>query len=199
MKVKYSKVITPPDIEPIDRDDIAKLDLKLDDITTEDDLLDILIQAAREIVEDHTQRSLITQTRELKLEQFPCSNTISIPNGPVQEDSIEITYFDADDTEQTLDSSDYWVDTHSDIARVVVKNSWPAVKDRPNAVTITYDAGYGDTAADVPAKLKKAMLFILGHLYENRQQVTIGSIVTEIPFTAEALMSTYVIDHYAVQ
>jgi uncharacterized phiE125 gp8 family phage protein len=199
MKIKYSKVITPPATEPIGRDDIAKLDLKLDEITTEDDLLDILIQASRELVEERTQRSLITQTRELKFEMFPCGNTISIPNGPVQADSIVITYYDEDDTEQTLDENDYWVDVHSDVARVVIKNYWPAVKDRPNAVTITYDAGYGDTPADVPAQLKKAMLFILGHLYENRQQVTIGSIVTEIPFTAEALMSTYVIDHYAVQ
>ena len=35
-------------------------------------------------------------------------------------------------------------------------------------MTVTYVAGYGDTAADVPVKLKQLMLHMLAYEYENR-------------------------------
>ena len=193
-KIMYSIVTTGPLVEPIDRDDIAKLDLKLLDETTEDDLLDILIQAAREWVEENTGRSLITQSRVIKFDYFP--SIIELTNGPVQADSVVVKYFDSDDIEQTLDSDDYWVDTHSQIARVVVKNSWPSTMCRPNAVSVEYDAGYGDSADDVPDALKKACLFMLGHFYENRQNVSpVNS--SEVPEAAYPLIRPYIITQYA--
>lgn len=48
--VKYSVVTDGPDVEPIDRDDIGKLHLKIDD-SVEDALLDIWITTARQQVE----------------------------------------------------------------------------------------------------------------------------------------------------
>lgn len=167
-KIMYSRVITGPSVEPVDRDDIAKLHLKLEGVT-EDNLLDIFIQAGREDIEEKTGLSLITQEREIKLDHFPCWDSIYLSYGPVQTvDAVK--YFDNDDEEQTLASDLYWVDTHSKIARIVIKNSWPATKTRPNAVTIEYTAGYGDSAADVPAPLKGACLIATGWAYENRDQ-----------------------------
>src|SRR5688572_15583148 len=116
MNVKYSIVTDGPDVEPIDRDDIGKLALKLDPGTTEDDLLDIWIQAAREIIEERTGRSFITQTRVIKLDYFPLCGYIILSHGPVQEIN-SIKYYDSDDVEQTLDDSEYWVDLHAPIPR----------------------------------------------------------------------------------
>lgn len=189
--IAYSKLITPPAVEPIQLEDLAKLDLKIDDQTDEDDLLEILIKAVREITENRLGKALITQTREIKLDYFPCDVCIYLSYGPVQADSVVITYYDSDEVLQTLDPSAYWVDTHSEIARVIVKNSWPSTKCMPNAVSIVYDCGYGDTPEDVPATLRKAMLLLLGHLYENRQQVTSNTAV-ELPFGFETLVSTFV-------
>lgn len=197
VRVKKSVVITPPSVEPIDRDDIAKLHLKLEDVTTEDALLDIWIQAAREAIEDRTGLSLITQSRQIKLDYFPTCGYIELMNGPVQADSVEITYFDTDEVEQTLAAADYWVDTHSNIARIVIKNYWPAIKCRPNAVTIDYDAGFGDEAADVPAKLKSACLLRLGHLYENRQSVVMGTSVSEVPLGEDDLIAEFIVNQDA--
>lgn len=180
-KIMYSRVITGPEVEPIDRDDIAKLNLKLDDGTTEDALLDIIIQAAREDIEQKTGRSLITQEREIKLDYFPCYDSIYITHGPVQTvDAVK--YFDSDDEEQTLDDDLYWVDTHSTVARVVIKNSWPSTKTRPNAVTVEYTAGYGDSATDVPGPLKSACLIATAWLYENRDQVVPPELVDSLIF-----------------
>lgn len=194
MPIVYSKVISNPAVEPISLSE-AKIDLKIDD-TTEDDLLAILIKASRETIEIRTGRSLITQTRTIKLDYFPCTDTIKIPNGPVQS-ITHIKYYDEDEVLQTLDSSDYWVDSDSDVARVVVKDSWPSTEDRPNAVIVTYVCGYGSAGSSIPAPLRKAMLFILGHVYENRQNVIVSGSSTgalEIPMGAEYLMSNYILE-----
>lgn len=194
MPIVYSKVITPPSVEPITLTE-AKLDLKIDS-NDENDLLAILIKASRETIEIRTGRSLITQTRTVKLDYFPCTDTIKLPNGPVQS-VTHIKYYDEDEVLQTLDSSEYWIDSDSDIARVVVKDSWPSTEDRPNAVIVTYVCGYGAAGSSVPAPLRKALLFVLGHVYENRQNVIVSGSSTgaiEIPMGAEYLMSNYILE-----
>lgn len=194
MRIKYSKVTSAPATEPIALQD-AKIHLKVDG-SEEDDLITIFIQSAREMVEQFTNRSLITQTRTLKLDYFPCNESITLTNGPVSA-ITSIHYYDEDETSTPLPSDDYWTDLSSDIPRITIKESWPSTKDMPNAVTIVYVCGYG-SASNVPAPLRSALLLILGHLYENRQQVISGQAM-EIPFGAQALMSSYVIDQYVGQ
>lgn len=190
----YSKVTEEPEKEPITLV-LAKQHLRVDD-DNEDELISLLIQVSREMAEKETNRSFITQERVVKLDYFPRCGEIKIPFGPVSEVS-EITYFDEAEVEQTLDPSLYYVDLDSDIPRVVIKDYWPATFDKPNAVSITYTAGYGDNE-NVPGPIKSAMLLILGHLYENREQVItsnsggIGAIV--IPYGASVLLSQYVLE-----
>jgi uncharacterized phiE125 gp8 family phage protein len=194
MPILYSKVTSGPSVEPISLTE-AKLDLKVDS-TDEDTLITMLIQAARETIEKRTGRSLITQTRTVKLDYFPLSDTIKLPNGIVQSVS-SIAYYDKDNVSQTLSSSEYWVDTDSDICRIVAEDGWPSTYDRPNAVTITYVAGYGAAATAVPYPLRKAMLFLIGHFYENRQNVIVSGSSTgvlEIPMGAEYLISNYILE-----
>lgn len=193
--IKYSVVTVGPSVEPVSLVE-AKLHLKVDD-TVDDTLIDIWRQSARELIEERTNRSLITQTRVLKLEHFPTCDAIVLTNGPVQSVTT-VKYFDNDDTEQTMSSSDYWVDTHGNISRIVIKNSWPATKCRPSAVTVTYVAGYGATAATVPGPLKSAMLLLIGHFFENRQENTIAA-AHALPEGVERLISTYVVNQDAGQ
>jgi uncharacterized phiE125 gp8 family phage protein len=170
-KIKRSVVTEGPTVEPVDRATVVASGLKLGALELEEDeaLLDLLIQASREDIEHKTGKSLITQTREIKLDYFPNCDTIELTDGPVQT-VTEINYYDSDDVLQTLNASEYWVDTHGPVARVVIKNSWPATESRPSAVTIEYVCGYGDTAAEVPAPLRSACLVGVGWLYENRDQ-----------------------------
>lgn len=199
MPIIYSKVTVEPSVEPISLVE-AKAHLRVDH-SDEDSLIDILRKAAREIVEKHTNRSLITQTRVIKLDEFPCFDTIRLTHGPVQS-LTSITYDDRDNINQTLSSLEYWTDFDSDIARIVVRNNWPSTyDDKPNVVQITYLSGYGDTGSAVPSSLRQAMLLILGHLYENRQQVIVSGSPTgaiEIPFGASVLMSSYVLEQSVI-
>jgi uncharacterized phiE125 gp8 family phage protein len=198
MPIIYSKVTVDPAVEPVTLVE-AKSHLRVDH-TDEDDLISILIQVAREMVEKHTNRSLITQTRVIKLDGFPWGDTLRLTDGPVS--SITSIYYDDDaDANTLLASSLYWTDLDSNIPRVRVKSSFPSTYDKPNAVQITYVAGYGADGSYVPQPLKQAMLLILGHLYENRQQVIVSGSTSgalEIPFGANALMSPYILEQSVV-
>lgn len=193
MPIIYSKVSSEPAAEPVTLAE-AKIHLRVDN-DDENSLITILIQAARELVEQRTGRSLINQTRVIKMDWFPDSDTIYLTNGPVS--SVTTVKYYIDEVLTTLDSAEYWTDFSSDIARIVVVDSWPTTDDRPNSVEITYVSGYGATSSTVPKPLKQAIYLILGHLYENRQQVIVGTggiSVAEIPYGAEMLMSSYVLE-----
>lgn len=176
-KIMYSTVFTAPAVEPIGIEDIGKTHIKVD-ADDEDSLLALFIQAAREYVEDITGRSLITQTREVTLDHFPCTETIRLSHGPVQS-ITSVKYQDTDDAEQTLSADSYWTDIKSNVARIVIKNSWPATKRRPNAVTIRFVSGYGASATTVPAALREAVLIVFAWMYENRDQPVPSGLVDQ--------------------
>lgn len=191
-QIKYSKVTVEPASEPVTVSE-AKTQLKITG-TSQDTEVASFIKSAREYVEKLTGRSLITQTRQIKLDYFPFCNFIELTNGPLI-GSVAITYYDTDEVSQTLSSSDYWVDTHSEIPRIVIKNYWPSTKNMPNAVTIQYSAGYGSASA-VPNALKEAILLLVGHYDMNRQAVITGTISTEISEGVHRLIGPYVIVQY---
>lgn len=193
MPIIYSKVTTEPSVEPIILAD-AKIHLRVDH-SDEDSLITILIQAARETVEKHTGRSLITQSRTIKLDNFPRTSILQLPYGPVSS-VTSIQYSDEDDATQTMSASLYRVDTSSNIARIQVIDSWPGTYDKINAVTIVYVAGYGASGSSVPRPLVQAMYLILGHLYEHREHV--GEEMFELPFGATVLMSPYVLEQSVI-
>lgn len=209
MQIGYSKVLYAPQSEPVSLSD-AKIHLRVDH-DDEDQLIYILVQAATELAENFTGRSFITQTRQMKLDNFPyyrgqyynnCVGTITIQHSPLisisgtdaatSPNTLGVTYYDENETLQTLSASDYWVDSSSGIPRLVVKNSWPSTFTMPNAVTITYTAGYGNANA-VPAQIKQAILLMIGHLYEHRESVSTEQMY-EIPMGAKMLLGNYVIE-----
>ena len=192
MPIIYSKVTSDPAAEPILLAD-AKRHLRVD-ADDENSLITLYIQVARETVENFTNRSLITQERTAKLDFFP--NLILLPNGPVQT-GVTIEYYNESNVLTTLSTSEYYEDVSSDVARLEPVNYWPSTYDRPNAVEITYNAGYGSSGTDVPSPLRHAMLLIIGHLYENRQNVIMSgspTAVLTIPMGAEVLMNPYVLE-----
>ena len=82
------------------------------------------------------------------------------------------------------------MDTYSDPGRIKLDrdSNWP--NDTLvvlNGVVIQVVVGYGDDA-DVPQEYKQAILLLLGHWYENREQVTVGEVAREIPMGVEALL-----------
>lgn len=134
----------------------------------------------RDAVEDYLSgpggvlgRQLITSTLQVTYDRFPCAGEtgLVVPLPPLAAVSA-VTYVDTAGATQTWASSNYTVVNEQRLpSRVVLAYgaSWPSTRDVPQAVTITYTAGYGDDAADVPAALRQAGLLMIGDLYENRE------------------------------
>jgi uncharacterized phiE125 gp8 family phage protein len=135
--------------------------------SSEDVYISSLIATAREHCEDIQERVYISQTRELTLDAFPPGD-IRVPLPPLQS-IVSIKYRDQAGIIQILDPSKYVVDSDSDPGRIALAylQSWPLTYPEINAVQIRFVAGYG-LAADVPRKIRQAILLKLTDLYEHR-------------------------------
>lgn len=187
----------------------------------DDPLIAMLITAAREWCEDFLGRAIAPQTVEISGGPLsspaptwcPCacarfsSDTsrqtygafIELPLGPVNYVS-SIVYFDDLGVQQQVLPSDYWVDFYAGPPRLYAATgvTWPTVQAVPNAVRIRYLVGYdlpGDSPNlnPLPASIKAAMLLILGHYYENRENTSLlpSGTLQLIPMGAEALLRPY--------
>lgn len=66
------------------------------------------------------------------------------------------------------------------------------VADRPDAVRIDYEAGYGDESGDVPAPVSHAVKLLVGHWYRNREEVVVSQATPkELPMGVAALMAPF--------
>lgn len=178
-----------PATEPVSRDQ-AKANTE-EYSADRDDWFDNAIASARQHVEQHLRRALITQTWVLKMDRFPVwtpqrADSILIPRPPLQSVS-SITYIDADGDSQTLSSSLYNVDINSTPGRVTpaYNQSWPTIREQQNAVTVTFVAGYGDDASDVPKDIYHAILVTVSEWFKNREGQG------KLPQTARWLLSPH--------
>ena len=156
---------------------------------TEQTFVEGLIAAARQHVESRIWIPLISQQWQMQFD-FHELNLLSknINKAPLL--SIEsITYYDGNNDIQTLAPSSYEFDLYSAPPRVRIKTT-PILYDRFNALQVNFTCGYLN-AASVPKNIKLALYMIIGHLYEIRQEVAIGTIAQDIPYTSEYLLEPY--------
>jgi uncharacterized phiE125 gp8 family phage protein len=138
--------------------------------TTADPWLTAGIIAAREYGETFTHRAFITQTHDLKLDGFPCSDdAIRLPKAPLIS-ITSVTYVDTNGDTQTWSNTLYTVDAPSgpkaERGRIVPNYGqvFPSTRDVINAVTVRFVAGYGAASA-VPSLIKTCLK---EHLRANR-------------------------------
>lgn len=184
------KLITAPAKEPVSLSE-AKLHLRVDH-GDEDQLISSLVKTARQMIETLTGRALITQTLELVADNWPDTFYLRPPLQSI----TSIKYKDTDGTESTVDSGGYITDIDNEPGRVTPAYGevWPTTTLYPIAgIRVRFVSGYGLTEADVPAPLRQAMLLLIGHLYENREEVTAqpGIVVAKLPWAVEQLIAPY--------
>ena len=161
------------------------------DSSDEDALIGSLAAAARAYVEMATSRQLITATWVLKLDNFPAGDIV-LDIFPLQS-IASIKYYDNNDEQQTWSSSLYDVDTALEPGRVrpASGQDYPSdVRGHTDDIEITFDAGHGDAASDVPDGIKAAINILAANWFENRESNTpIG--LTPVPMSLESLIWQY--------
>jgi uncharacterized phiE125 gp8 family phage protein len=161
-----------------------------DGVDDEDALLDVYAGAAERWVESYTGRALRTQTWQASVEAFP--RRLWLPRAaPLQAVSF-VKYYDTSNVLQTLSASVYTVPAFGEPAwlELAYGQVWPSVYDRADAVRVEYDCGWADAAA-VPPSLVQAVLLLVGHYYENRENSISGTITGSIEMAAEALCAPH--------
>lgn len=206
-------ITTAPANEPLDAAETISY-LRIDS-GVDTTLIDNLIQAARFWAEDYTNRTLLTTTFTLSLDAIgevdvplkegfytgysdtPRVNYIELPRSPVQS-VTSIKSFADDNTATTLATSNYFVDTVREPARIVLRDggTWPTDLRNANGIEVLYVAGYGDSRATIPEPIRVAMLEYIAHLYEHRGDDE-GRALNP-PALIKSLLQPYVIMRYGV-
>ena len=164
------KRTSAPAVEPVTLSE-AKAHCRVD-TSADDTLIQGYITTAREWVEDYIDRALVTQQLVMKLDAFPAE--IELPRPPMiasgTATAVTITYVtgEAGGT-ATLSASEYRVDRDATpgAIRTLYAGSWPSHLLDQNSVTVSWWAGYGDSAS-VPQRVKSAILMCVHELYEKR-------------------------------
>jgi len=148
-------------------------------VSDDDDYISDLIVAARQMIEQRTQRAIVTRTESLAFDTFP--SVVRLPWPPFSQ-ILEISYIDENGASATLPPENYVVNDYAEPARMTRASgaTWPTHAAQEAAVVITYETGYAGANA-VPVPLKQWMLLAIGAMYENREQCAAGVQIYSIP------------------
>ena len=132
-------------------------------------------------------KAMITQTWGEWL--VPNLSVVYLSLGPVQGVSA-IKYFNADNALQTATLSNFHVLGTPGWTLVSPKTgySWPTTLQRDDAIKIEYVIGYGDAVSDIPETVRYALLMLVSHYYENRENELIGTISKTLPYGFDDLI-----------
>lgn len=185
-----NRLQTAPTVEPVTLSEL-KTHLRLTN-EAEDSFLSELIGEARQEIEDLYGIAFNTQAWKLTLDHWPMAGekwwdgmreghideiyagarhaAVTLPRYPLL--SVDtVTVYDEDSNSSTVTiATTFDIDTSQLRGRMALQRgaTWPIALRSVGAIEIDYSAGYGASASDVPAPLKRAVRQLAGYLYEHR-------------------------------
>lgn len=180
-----------PTVDPVSLADM-RFQLRLTD-TASDTLINELMRAARNLIENATSHTINTTTYRWELDEFPLFREIELPRAPYDATGFLIDYFAVDAASTTnFAPTKFEVHDRGELPAIVeldTDQNWPATHDRLDAVQITFNAGHASTAT-VPENVKQAMKILVTHWFENPQAVVIGKTSKAIEFALDACIDS---------
>lgn len=183
-----------PAAEPVDST-LVKEYLRVDSgDTSQDNVITLLITAARQAVEDYLRRCLIQTTVTWVVDSDQMRAPIWLPYAPATSITSITTYDDTSGSEvgSVVTSTNYQLVSGE---RIVPRNDGWTVSRRDRAATIVYVAGYGAAASSVPSAIREAVLRVIANHYEERGAYVVGAPVNKIPADALDLLERYRYDY----
>ncbi len=179
--------VAPATNLPISLDD-AKRHLRVEH-NDEDALILALVAVATAELETVLGRTLCETTWQASLDAFPQDDALFLPMVPLLTLDA-LAHYDETGLLTMFDMNAIIVDAVSEPARILPApgTTWPATQARPNAVLVTYKAGYklgGSTAeqqAAVPPEAVAWLKLRIGALYTHRESWTVGDKLNDNPF-----------------
>lgn len=157
----------------------------------DDLLLDRLINVAQAFTDvmGALGHAMINQTWAQWVAPYPSEVRLFL--GPVRSVS-SIKYYDTDGVLQTatLDNFDVFGTEFATTIKPKSGYAWPSTQNRPDAIRIEYVIGYGSSASDVPEGIRHAMMMLIGHWYENRENAALDQL-SDVPYGYDVIIGLY--------
>lgn len=177
-------IITAPASEPVSLAE-AKLFLRIDH-ADEDSLIGDLIVAAREAVEAGCGRALIKRRVRESLDIWRRDSVGGALLGLSPVSSVVVVRLLASSGAQSVIEPDrYRLEGDRDRPRLVFEAGLPSILRSAGGIEIEYDAGFADSASQLPAALHVSVLHVVAALYEARAGAE------RIPEAARALIAPF--------
>ena len=162
----------------------VKYQLKLEDSFTDDDnLLQIMMDAATQSLEAYCNSCFVTSTVEEVFDKF--KRITCLGRSPLI--SVTSVEYYTSGSYSTQSSSEYIVDTYSKPGRIQILDDYaiPSTDNVINRQKVTYQSGYGAIGA-VPDPIKQAVLVLVTEMYERRE-----NFVKRLPDYVQDLVRDY--------
>lgn len=188
------ELVTAPTAKPISPAE-AKAHLRVDH-ALDDALIERAIGAAVVHLDGYggvLGRALMAQRWRQFFSFWPASRSLRLSLAPAVA-IVEIRVRASDGTETVLDPAGYRLLAKASQPQVLfpVSASLPAAACEPDAIAVTYDAGYGANAADVPEPIRQAMLLMVGDMYRFPETVALGAAgAVPMSATVDRLLATF--------
>jgi uncharacterized phiE125 gp8 family phage protein len=185
--------ITAPAVEPVTLMEV-KAHIHVDHNDEDVRIAGFILTAARKLDgrDGRLGRCLIAQTWRLTLDRF--LNEIVLPLPPCI--SVDrISYLNSNGGEVDVAGADYRVTGLGSLdgarIRAARGKSWPDTFHTDSAF-VEFTCGFGVGPGDVPEPLRTAIMMHVGHLYEHRESVMLGTgFIAEVPHGYEDLIRDY--------
>lgn len=162
--------------------DDMKLFLRVDG-SDEDDTITALLNAAVAHISDYTNRHFTAGgSAVFYLEKW---RPASLAFGPVTRINA-VKYDDTSGTTQTLDSSKWYHEAHTDNTMRVYFRDTPDLEEY-NATPVFLECSVG---AQESAQIKVATKLLVAHWFENRRAVVTGASVNTVPLSVHSLLNS---------
>lgn len=168
-------------------DAVAYAHLRVGTAPSDSALISIYRDSALLSIEARANIQLRRGTMSAKMTGF---NYAAFPVGPnVSVSSVQYTPAGGG-SDETLDAGQYSVSAQGNVQRIQFYNTPSVDPYSIEPVTINFSVGY-ESASDVPAPIISAALLLLGHLYENRQENTVGLMPAALQTGVDSLLSPF--------
>jgi uncharacterized phiE125 gp8 family phage protein len=152
--------------------------------------------AATQAVEDYTGRSLTTKTFRLLSSDWPEGRIFELRRTPLVS-ITDVKYYASGDTAlTTMSASAYRAHTGRTPGAVefLPDTDLEGLESRLDGVQVTFVAGYGAAAYQIPNSLRLAVLMLAHHWFDERRPVADAKGASEMPFSLRHLLRSYRVD-----